>query len=174
MSGNSWEIQKINGDVNGIVEPVTNELNNLKTPVGYSRFNNANYITYINSDPFNISEWNLNWYEDVTELQNGINTMTNQGWVPVGLSLTNENLFYVFYIKSDLQATAWQITESQPDLQQVARDVEQYTSQGYVPMGISVYSGFYYTLLVKFPDGEEAKWSIEGYQDNKTEIQKWN
>jgi hypothetical protein len=170
ISGNGWEITKIPGSINAMERPVSNALNSNKTPLGFSRQNDASWLMYLNDNPFNITSWNVNWYNNVTELENGITGMMNQGWIPMGMSFTSDNKFYMFYVQCDLQGTAWQITESGMDLQQVAKDVEPYVSQGYVPVGISVYSNYYYTLLIQLPDGAGARWTIEGYNDNSTEI----
>lgn len=170
ISGNGWEITKIPGRINAIEQPVNNALSSNKTPLGFSRVKDASYVIYLNDNPFNITSWNINWYNNVTELEKGITSMMNQGWLPMGMSFTSDNKFYIFYVQCDLQGTAWQITESSMDLQQVEKDVEPYLSRGYVPVGISVYGNYYYTLLIQFPDGAEAGWTIEGYSDNNTEI----
>ncbi len=99
-------------------------------------------MMYLNDNPFNITSWNVNWYNNVTELDNGITSMMNQGWIPMGMSFTSDSKFYMFYVQCDLQGTAWQITESSMDLQQVAKDVQPYVSQGYVPVGITTYANF--------------------------------
>jgi len=71
---------------------------------------------------------------------------------------------------SQLSATAWQLVESELDLNYVSNDLQPYIHEQYVPVGITVFGGMYYTLMAQLPDAEMTNWTIEGYEDNNYTI----
>lgn len=74
---------------------------------------------------------------------------------------------YIFYAKGNITGQGWQLIESSQSLQQVAKDIEPYVSQDYLPVSISLYGQWYYTLLVRLPNSGFKTWAIQGYQSKK-------
>ncbi|MCD4772252.1 MAG: hypothetical protein K8R41_02575 [Bacteroidales bacterium] len=169
--GNGWSAQKIENNPAAIQNDITNAINSGKTPAGiYVSSGTEVVVYYIEGNPLGMTAWNLENYNDATSLQNGINSSVEQGYFPMGISFTDQGNLYVLYIQSQVQATAWQLVESQLDLGAVSTDLQPWINQQYVPVGITVYNGMYYTLMSQIPDTKISNWTIEGYQDNNNVI----
>ena len=105
----------------------------------------------------------------------GITSNIEQAYFPMGISFTNQGDLYVLFIKSEVSVTAWQLVESQLDLNAVSANMQPYLNQQYVPVGITIYNGMYYTLMTQIPDTKITNWTIEGYQyDNNAIMQNVN
>ncbi len=167
IQGDGWSAQKIENNPTAIQNDINNAINSGKTPAGIYVSNGHEVIVYyIEGNPLGMTSWNLEWYENAETLQNGISNNLEQGYFPMGISFTDNGQLYVLYIMSQLSATAWQLVESELELNYVANDLQQYIHEKYVPVGITVYGGMYYTLMVQLPDAEMTNWTIEGYEDN--------
>ena len=171
-SGAGWSAQSTTSNQNDLQNDITAAVNSGKTPAGiYVGDDGEVVIYYIDDNPLGMTSWNLEWYDDVETLQNGINTNLEQGYFPMGISFTNQGQLYVLYIMSQLQASAWQLVESELDLGYVTNDVQSYINENYIPVGITVFGGMYYTLLAQVPDSKPVNWTIEGYENNNYTIQ---
>jgi hypothetical protein len=169
--GNGWSAQKIENNPTAIQNDITNAINSGKTPAGiYVSDRTEVVVYYIEGNPLGMTAWNLENYNDATSLQNGISSNIDQGLFPMGISFTDQGKFYVLFINSQVKATAWQLVESQLDLGIVSANMQPWLDQQYVPVGITVYSGMYYTLMTQVPDTKITNWTIEGYNDNNNEI----
>ena len=169
--GNGWSAQKIENNPTAIQTDITNAINSGKTPAGiYISDGSEVVVYYIEGNPLGMTSWNLENYNDATTLQNGISSNIEQGYFPMGISFTGQGKLYVLYIKSQVTATAWQLVESELDLGIVSANMQPWLDQQYVPVGITVYSGMYYTLMTQVPDTRITNWTIEGYNDNNNEI----
>jgi hypothetical protein len=149
--------QKINNDVNGRV-----------TPVGLQMRGSDFDIVYLNQNLFDIAEWAIDWYNATSaeEVRSGLTSKMESGFVPMGFSSSN-NKMYILYAKGNITGKGWQLIESSQNLQQVAKDIEPYVSQDYLPVSISLYSQWYYTLLIRLPGSGFKTWAIQGYQAKK-------
>ena len=166
-SGNGWSAQSTTATEESLSRDISNAVNTGKTPAGiYVGSNNDVVVYYIDDNPLGMTAWNLEWYTDAESLQNGINSNLEQGYFPMGISFTDNGKLYVLYIMSQLRATAWQLIESELDLNVVSENISPYIYEKYVPVGITVFGGMYYTLLAQLPDSEPVRWTIEGYEDN--------
>lgn len=171
-SGNGWSVQKTSANQTDLKNDITSAVNSGKTPAGiYVGDNGEVEIYYIDDNPLGMTAWNLEWYTDVESLQNGINGNLEGGYFPMGISFTENGKFYVLYIMSELEATAWQLVESEPDLNYVSNNIQPYIYEKYIPVGITIYNGLYYTLLAQVSDSESVNWTIEGCEDNDYYIQ---
>jgi len=171
-SGNGWSAQKTTSNQQDLQNDITTAVNSGKTPAGiYVGAHGEVVVYYIDDNPLGMTSWNLEWYTDVESLQHGINSNLEQGYFPMGISFTDNGELYVLYIMSQLQATAWQLVESELDLEQVSYNVQPYIHEKYIPVGITVFGGMYYTLMAQVPDSEQVSWTIEGYEDNNYSIQ---
>ena len=171
-SGAGWSAQSTTSNQNDLQNDITAAINSGKTPTGIYVGNNGEVVVYyIDDNPLGMTSWNLEWYTDVESLQNGINSNLEQGYFPMGISFTDQGKLYVLYIMSQLQATAWQLVESELDLGSVSNDVQPYIHEKYIPVGITVFGGMYYTLLAQVHDSEPVNWTIEGYENNNYTIQ---
>jgi len=165
-SGNGWSAQSTSATEESLSRDISNSVNSGKTPAGiYVGSNNEVIVYYIDDNPLGMTAWNLEWYTDAESLQSGVNSNLEQGYFPMGISFTDNGQLYVLYIMSQLKATAWQLVESELDLNTVSHNVNQYVHEHYVPVGITVFGGMYYTLLAKLPDSEQVRWTIEGYEN---------
>ncbi len=104
----------------------------------------------------------IEWYEDRTEIQNGITNSMNQGYIPTGISYTGD-LFYVLYIMLENSATAWQLVPADLDLSAVHDEIQPYIEQGYIPTGITAFEGEYWTMLLHIPNTTAEYWKLEAY-----------
>jgi len=169
--GNGWSAQKIENNPAAIQNDINNAINSGKTPAGiYVSSGTEVVVYYIEGNPLGMTAWNLENYNDATSLQNGITSYINQAYFPMGISFTDQGKLYVLFIKSQVIATDWQLVESQLDLNVVSTNMQPWLDQQYVPVGITIYNGMYYTLMTKIPDTKISNWTIEGYQDNINEI----
>jgi len=163
--------QKIENNPAAIQNDINNAINSGKTPAGiYVSSGTEVVVYYIEGNPLGMTAWNLENYNDATSLQNGITSYINQAYFPMGISFTDQGKLYVLFIKSQVIATDWQLVESQLDLNVVSTNMQPWLDQQYVPVGITIYNGMYYTLMTKIPDTKISNWTIEGYQDNINEI----
>ncbi len=171
ISGNGWSAQKIQNNPTSIQNDINNAINSGKTPAGiYISDGLEIEVYYIEGNPLGMTEWNLESYSDATNLQNGISSNIEQGYFPMGISFTEQDNLYVMFIKSQVVATGWQLVESELDLDDVGTNIQPWLDQQYVPVGITVYNGMYYTLLAQVTDTKITNWSIEGYHDNSNGI----
>ncbi len=171
-SGAGWSAQRTTSNQNDLQNDISAAVDSGKTPAGiYVGDDGEVEVYYIDDNPLGMTSWNLEWYDGVETLQNGINTNLEHGYFPMGISFTNNGQLYVLYIMSQLQATAWQLIESELDLDYVTNDVQPYIHEKYIPVGITVFGGMYYTLLAQVPDSEPVNWTIEGYENNNYTIQ---
>lgn len=171
-SGAGWSSQKTTVNQSDLQNDITSAVNSGKTPSGiYVGDDGEVMVYYIDDNPLGMTAWNLEWYEGVESLQHGINSNLEQGYFPMGISFTDHGQLYVLYIMSQLKATAWQLVESELDLGYVTNDVQPYIYEKYIPVGITVFGGMYYTLLAQVPDSENVNWTIEGYENNNYTIQ---
>lgn len=147
---------------------ISHAVNAGKTPVGlFMNENQDSYICFINDNPLAMTAWTLQWYNDANSLQSGITQWMNNGYVPMGISFTDQGKLYAIFIQCQVQGTAWQLVESNMDLNSVSNDLQPYIQQDYIPFGISVYQGKYYTLMVQATDTGLKSWTIEGYAFNQ-------
>ena len=174
--GNGWSAQKIENNPAAIQNDINNAINSGKTPSGiYISDGHEVLVYYIEGNPLGMTAWKLEDYNDATSLQNGITSNIEQAYFPMGISFTNQGDLYVLFIKSEVSVTAWQLVESQLDLNAVSANMQPYLNQQYVPVGITIYNGMYYTLMTQIPDTKITNWTIEGYQyDNNAIMQNVN
>ncbi len=167
LAGSGWSIHATTSDGYGLEQDINSATSAGKTPVGIfiGNYGEAE-VFYIDDNPLGMTAWNLEWYSGADNLQYGINNKLEQGYFPMGICFTDQGQLYVLYIMSELSATAWQLVESELDLGTVSYQVQPYINENYVPVGISVYAGKYYTLLAQLPDTQLANWTIEGYENN--------
>ena len=164
--GEGWSAQKIHNNSTSIQNDINSAVNSGKTPAGIYVSNDEVVIYYIDENPLGMTSWNLEWYDGAESLQSGISNNLEQGYFPMGISFTDSGQLYVLYIMSQLSATAWQLVESEMELNSVAHDLQPFINEHYVPVGITIYSGMYYTLMAQLPDAEMTNWTIEGYENN--------
>ncbi len=146
---------KINQDMSGAV-----------TPVGLQYFDGYLEIMYLGADAFQMQSWSVDFFEGAEAITNGVTDLIqNQGLTPLGITTDENGRFYFLSIKGNTQVTAWQLIESQLDLQSVSRDIEPYLQQNYIPVGICIYQNWYYTLLMQVPNTTASSWNIEGYNN---------
>jgi len=174
--GNGWSAQEIENNPAAIQNDINNAINSGKTPTGiYISDGHEVLVYYIEGNPLGMTAWKLEDYNDATSLQNGITSNIEQAYFPMGISFTNQGDLYVLFIKSEVSVTAWQLVESQLDLNAVSANMQPYLNQQYVPVGITIYNGMYYTLMTQIPDTKITNWTIEGYQyDNNAIMQNVN
>ncbi len=171
-TGNGWSAQRTTANEYDLRRDIGSAVNSGRTPAGlYVESSGEMLIYYINENPLGMTAWNLEWYTDAETLQNGINNNMEEGYFPMGISFTEEGQLYVLYILSDLRATAWQLVESELELGAVAHNMQVYIDDSYIPVGITVFAGKYYTLMAQVPDAQMTNWTIEGYEDNLHSIQ---
>ena len=170
IQGDGWSTQKIQNNSTSIQNDINSAVNSGKTPAGIYVGNGEVVIYYIDENPLGMTSWNLEWYENSESLQTGISNNMEQGYFPMGISFTDNGNLYVLYIMSQLSATAWQLVESEMELNSVANDLQPYIHEHYVPVGITIYGGMYYTLMAQLPDAQMTNWTIEGYEDNNYTI----
>jgi len=168
--GEGWSAQKIQNTTTSIKNDINSAVNSGKTPAGIYVSNSEVVIYYIDENPLGMTSWNLEWYDGAELLQSGISNNLEQGYFPMGISFTDSGKLYVLYIMSQLSATAWQLVESEMELNSVAHDLQPFINEHYVPVGITIYSGMYYTLMAQLPDAEMTNWTIEGYENNNYTI----
>jgi len=170
VQGEGWSAQKIHNNSTSIQNDINSSVNSGKTPAGIYISNDEVVIYYIDENPLGMTSWNLEWYDGADALKTGISNNLKQGYFPMGISFTASGKLYVLYIMSQLSATAWQLVESEMELNSVAQDLQPFINEQYVPVGITSYNGMYYTLMTQLPDAKMTNWTIEGYENNNFAI----
>ncbi|MFK5855328.1 MAG: hypothetical protein QM503_04290 [Bacteroidota bacterium] len=170
IQGNGWSAQKIKNNSSSLQNDISSATNSGKTPAGIYANDHEVVVYYIDDNPLGMTSWNLEWYDGVEALQVGISSNMEQGYFPMGISFTKNGKLYVLYIMSQLSATAWQLVESEMELNSVAHDLQPWLHENYVPVGITINNGMYYTLMAQLPDAHLANWTIEGYENNNYTI----
>jgi len=146
--------QKIEKDMSGAV-----------TPVGLQFIEGDMEIMCLAYDLFQMEAWSVDYFSGAEAISNGITDLIqNQGLTPMGIGFNGDQL-YVVSIKGNTQITAWQLVESEQDLQDVSNDISPYLDQNYIPVGITLYGNWYYTLLLQVPSTTAKSWYIEGYDN---------
>jgi len=162
----NWEIKQHSTDIELLEQEVTNYVNNGYIPLGLSYDNVELYILYVRDPDFGMEAWSIEWYENKTEIQNGITDNMNQGYVPTGITYTGD-LFYVLYVMIESSATAWQLIPAALDLDAVHDAIQPYIVQGYLPSGITAFEGEYWIMLLHIPDTTAEYWKIEAYETGR-------
>ncbi len=172
LEGAGWGLKLFDSGQGNVADQVNAVLQNDHSPVGVGfRDISAEGMIFIAGNALGITNWDLQYYTDAESLQNGIASYINAGYLPMGISFTGQGELYVLYVLCDIQASGWQLVESQLNLQYVTGDLEQWINQQYIPVGITVFGGMYYTLVVQLTDAGLSNWYIEGYNDDQNEIQ---
>lgn len=166
LAGNGWGIKVFQQLNENAGNTISRTINNKYTPVGFAAGAYSNQFIFVEGDILGITNWSLETYTDVYSLQQGITNYMDNGYVPMGISFASGEELHVLYILSHLRASAWQLVESELDLNDVSNDVQPYIYEQYIPVGISVFGGMYYTLLIQLQNSDPANWTIQGYEDN--------
>lgn len=160
--GSGWEIRTYPVDPVQIEKACKQISTQGGMPAGLNLNGNKMDLLLINKQPFKCSGWTLKTYSYVQGLSDGITSMIESGYLPLAMTLAEKN-FNVLYAKTPYTGHGWQITESELDHQNVANDIQAYLQDGYIPVGISIYAGYYYTLLVQPNEFPANNWSLQGY-----------
>lgn len=169
-----WEIKLHSTEISILEQEVTAYANEGYVPLGITYDDIELYILYVQDPVLGMQAWSLEWYEDRTEVQNGITDNMEYGYIPTGITYTGD-LFYVLYIQVESSAGAWQLVPSDSNsLQSVQNAIQPYIDQGYIPFGITALEDEYWTLLLNVPTSTASYWMIETYPvgnhgDNITE-----
>ncbi|PIE36369.1 hypothetical protein CSA56_00440 [candidate division KSB3 bacterium] len=68
----NWEIKQHSTDLELLEGEVSRYVNNGYVPLGISYDNVELYILYVQDRDLEVEAWLIEWYEDRTEIQNGI------------------------------------------------------------------------------------------------------
>lgn len=159
--GNNWEVRKY--DINSIEKACQELTKENKIPVGITLVNNKMDVMVLNNMPFTLSDWKLEKYSNISDINTKVTEIMQFGYIPVGMALADKQ-YYFLYAKTNYKATAWQIVESELDHQDVANDIQPYLEQNYVPLAVSILAEqWFYTLLVQFESFPATNWSLQGY-----------
>jgi photosystem II stability/assembly factor-like uncharacterized protein len=157
-------IKSYNVNNQSLSNKIDNDMAGGVSPIGFNLVNNEVHIMYLNQNLFNVQAWAIEYYKTSNEISNGITAkIQNEGYMPMGITSDNKGL-YVIFIKGDGKASAWQLVESSQNLREASKNIKPYLDQGFIPVGITLYGDFYYTLLLNVVDSSFKSWQIEGYQ----------
>ncbi len=160
--GNSWELRKY--DIHQIEQACKQLIKENKMAVGINIDNGKMALMYINKMPFHVSDFKLVKYTDISMISPGVTETMNSGFIPVGMSLADQQYYFLF-AETNLNATAWQIVESELDHNAVESDIQSYLNDAYIPLAVSTLADqWFYTLLLQFDDFPATNWSIRGYE----------
>lgn len=168
MQGNGWAIKKYQMPDPEFITSINQIIEKEYIPVGITCSGNTKQILFLQQNSLNITHWNIENYQNAASLQRGISDYMNQSYFPMGISFEQNAGFDVLYVLSDLQGDAWQIIESDLDLNTIRNDVQPYIEQNYIPVGISVFANRYYTLMVRVAESQLNNWIIDGLNTTNT------
>jgi hypothetical protein len=158
-----WEIKLHSTELEVLKAEVTEYCDAGLLPVGMSYNGNELYLMYIEATDLTIEAWLINWYDNETDLQYGINATMEEGYIPTGLSYIGEQ-FFVLYVKTENSAKAWQLVPSGVNLSAVKKAIQSYVDNGYVPSAVAFFDNQYWTLLLDTPGTTIKKWLLETYK----------
>lgn len=114
--------------------------------------------------------WEIKFHGDLGKIKNEINKFTQDGYVPVGLSLS-EGGFYILYIKTELLTiTAWRLS-SYDNVEALKSGLTSSMESGYVPSGVSYTSDKFYVLYIKPQHETATAWRIVSADMNMDNVQ---
>lgn len=164
VSANTWYLGRHGMDKQVLLDEITAKANDGFVPMGLSINAGYIYVLYYKSDSFKFSRWSLNWYDSVDELKQGITGKMNDGYLPTGFNYTGSRI-YVLYIKTSFDAKRWQIVPADSDEPEAfTRAVASWTADYFLPVGISIYGGRYYALMVQIPGTTAKRWALRQYE----------
>ncbi len=107
-------------------------------------------ILSFNQSYTRINNWKVEWSKvDYQELKKSISTNLNRGWLPVGLS-GNNNQIFVFYLKADnkIGAGVWSLNWYS-SIGALNKGISIKLKKGFMPMGFTAFQGKYWVIYIK-------------------------
>lgn len=120
------------------------------------------YVLYIQDQSLGITAWYLNTYTSDIALENGINAMGKENFVPKEVAYY-DGTYYVLFLKFRNTATAWTIQNTVNSNQGLSSTINKYDAMGYVPFGYTLVKGALSILFVKIPLNTTAAWNVQVY-----------
>jgi len=96
---------------------------------------------------------------DLEKLKKEVTDYANQGYVPLGISYDNVELYILYVMAPDLGMTAWQLDWYQ-DLDELQKRLTSRMNNGYVPTGIAYAGDVFYVLYIQAENSATA-WRLE-------------
>jgi hypothetical protein len=113
---------------------------------------------------FNVSAQVISWEikqhsTDIATLEDEVTAYMNDGYVPLGITYDNVELYILYVHDPDVGAKAWSIEwyETRDDVQ---NGITSNMNQGYVPMGIT-YTGELIYVLYLMIESTATAWRLE-------------
>jgi hypothetical protein len=107
---------------------------------------------------------------DIDVLESQVTAYLNQGYVPLGITYDNKELYILYIQDKDLNTEAWMI-EWYDNRQAIKDGISDMLKKGYVPTGITYTGDQLYVLYVKM-ENNVTSWQLEPSGTNLTEVQK--
>jgi|GEM_PF-955998 len=156
------------GDRDFLSNEITKKANQGYLPVGIEVAPDPNgqivslYVLYINDQTLGITAWYLNTYTNDVALENGINAMGKENFVPKEVAYYR-GTYYVLFLKFRNSASAWTIQNAVYSNQGLSSTINKYDAMGYVPFGYTLVKGALSLLFVKIPLNTSAAWNVQVY-----------
>ncbi|GAK53783.1 hypothetical protein U14_05057 [Candidatus Moduliflexus flocculans] len=96
---------------------------------------------------------------DLDAFKKEVTDYANQGYVPLGISYDNTELYILYVMDSSLGMTAWQL-DWYEDAEELQKRITSRMNNGYVPTGIAYAGDVFYVLYIKAKNSATA-WRLE-------------
>lgn len=138
-------------------------------PVGISHYGDKTYFMFIKNRIGATGYFIQAIPKNATgpELQNAMQSMINQGWVPFDLTI-NPDKIYVLHLKSKVTINAWKIVSSRRDWGSLQKAITD--NPGYFPLGFTFDATNAYTVIVNSPQSGVNGWMIKNCGGSNSEI----
>jgi len=146
-------------------------INNSKgmIPVGISHYGDKTYFMFIKNNIGATGYFIQAIPKNATgpQLQNALQSMITQGWVPFDLTINPDNI-YVLHLKSRVTINSWKIVSSARQWGSLQKAITD--NPGYFPLGFTFDAKNAYTVIVSSPQAGVSNWMIKNCGSNNSEI----
>ncbi len=160
LFGVAWRVERHKLGSSDLADQINGWTTRGYAPMGMTLRDNALYIFYYKGKSLNFSTWSIRVYASISELKDAMSDKIDDGYVPTGFTMKGNKIF-IMYLKIKNNVKAWRLIWSKGDtLASFRSSVQPWLAKNYIPTGISLHNGRYYTLLLKIPDTKFSEWKI--------------
>lgn len=171
----NWEIRTIDESFPAVSEIMNDEIEAGNIPLGLSCHDGKFNFLFISGGILDVSAWQLLYYSTREKLNQGITEEMEQGLFPTGIAKKGGG-FYVFFVRTPNAGIAWQLVQTERDLDILKERLQPLAGRGHLPVAITADDSAFYILTIKMQQQQAKSWTFEQYAMDmsviKTEIER--
>ncbi|MDQ7825947.1 MAG: hypothetical protein RDV48_24305 [Candidatus Eremiobacteraeota bacterium] len=131
-------------------------------PVGLGAVNDRIHVHYVSNSLIGATAWKIDVYRSVDSFFAGLDRHVAEGYTPVDLTTSGENVL-VLFLKMRIRTKGWKWITTKIDGKEVSEGIKKFVSQGYIPAGMTIVSGAFGILLIQPVNCRLLEWQIGAY-----------